>query len=340
MSRTTGGWFDHDVRPTSLWARAGIVWALLTLLCFVPGVVCSALGLSSLAGLAAIGAIGGALSTVAGGSRLGIEVSIGVGVASGLALLCTGNPWLALLLFLALGLLVGIRGMAGSWPSLIYVPMAAGFALGEDPTLNANPMVNGLIAAIALAGSGLLATLVAWFTSKRMPPRTATPISRTRGITYGVALGILLGAAAFAMDALSLDHTGSWIILTIVIVLQPYVQDAWRKSLERAAGTIIGVLIAMLIGIAVSLPTIIYVIGIIAMFLAIVAQLDRKPYWVFAIPLTVGIVCFVSAGRHVIDTAEQRLIATLIGAAAALLVTLIVGPVSRRKARQAGIDHY
>lgn len=325
---------------TQTWRRASKVVVLIVLVTLVPGFACSILGFTSAAGLSGLGAVVGAVATLIGGWRFGLMTSLGIGAATMATVLANDHPSAAFAVFCTLGLLTGILGRRGTWRALIYVPLAAGFVLGERPTVQDRPLLNALVLGLIMGGSALFAAALTGWGARRTPTHALSELSTARARDYGIALGALMGAAAFAVTLLDLGHTGSWIILTIVIVVQPYLQDSLRKSVHRAAGTLLGFAIAIAVAFAVPWPSAIYALASVATVLAILALLGKRPYWVYAVPLTVAVVLFEGAGTSIIDTAEERLAATLIGAGAALLAMAVMAPFARRSAAAQGITHY
>ena len=66
------------------------------------------------------------------------------------------------------------------------------------------------------------------------------------GWQYALRIGLCL-AVAGAYKSLWPGHHGYWAELTVVIVVQRNLEGAWRRSLERAAGTVIGVVLVNLL---------------------------------------------------------------------------------------------
>jgi len=135
-------------------------------------------------------------------------------------------------------------------------------------------------------------------------------------------------ATWFVVD-LDLGHTGGWIILTIVVVFQPSLGDGFRKAAHRAAGTVLGFVIAVLIGALVTNVGLLYLIGTVFLMIAFILMMQGRPYWLYATVLTPAIVLLESAGSTVDEVAEQRLGATLIGVTVTVLVMLALTPFTK-----------
>jgi uncharacterized membrane protein YccC len=150
----------------------------------------------------------------------------------------------------------------------------------------------------------------------------------------------MVGIATWFVVDLNLGHGGGWIILTIVVVYQPDLGDSFKKAGSRALGTLIGFLIAIIVGVFVTSGPLLYLLGTICMVAALVVMLAGKPYLWFAALLTPAIVLYESAGSTVTRVAIVRLEATLIGVAGTLVVMLILLPITMHFQRKAGASEH
>jgi uncharacterized membrane protein YccC len=62
-------------------------------------------------------------------------------------------------------------------------------------------------------------------------------------IVTGVTMGIVV--------ATGIGHTGAWILLTMLLVIQPAVHQTFRRSIERALGTVLGFGIALAVALII-----------------------------------------------------------------------------------------
>lgn len=193
-----------------------------------------------------------------------------------------------------------------------------------------------VVGAAALYGAGVVALM-----RHRIPAWAEKPrISSSRALVFAVSNGLLMAVATWFVIALDLGHTGAWLLLTIVVVSQPYVQDGFTKALQRAGGTLLGFGVAFLVGAATSNVVILYVVGMVALMAAATLMLQRRPYWMFAASLTLTVVMLEGASSSVEATAISRLVATLVGAGAALAVTAVLQPFAKSSAQKHGVTHY
>ncbi len=146
------------------------------------------------------------------------------------------------------------------------------------------------------------------------------------------ALRHALRAAAAAMPALAFtmiwftpyDH---WLTITIVATMQPYFGLTYTRALERIGGTVVGGLLAALIGTVCTTPISIAV----AMFPLAVAALAVRAvsFGLFMAALTPLIVLLVDIGQP--NTSEwmiagMRALLTVIGGLVAVIACLILWP--------------
>lgn len=320
--------------------RVSFLFVLLTIVAFVPSLVCTALGLKAVAGVAVLGAVSGMSGAIRGGWRIGLRAAGATGIAAALATVVAEQWWAAFLVFLLIGLRLAIAGSNGMWPAYILVPISAGFVLGEDPSVSEHLLLDALIIGLLLAGSAVFAVLVTHVALRGRTLPHATELSSGRALAFGLTLGVLLGIAAAIVVHFQLGHTGAWVILTVSIIVQPFIQDGFTKALQRAAGTLIGLLIAILVAEVLPSTTLIDVIAVVAAILSLLFMVEQRPYWLYAAALTVAIVCLEGASTSILDTARERFIATAIGAGISLTAIAILLPFARREAHRAGTSHY
>jgi len=298
------------------------------------------------AGMLGLGGLGIVLATLAAGLRIGALAALLVGAASGIAI--AGSAVIAVGVLVMVATATGL-GVSARWHwnrAFIALPITVAFVVAEDPTQD--PLASGLAFGAAMAGYGLL---VAVISSPLRPHKhddqgaataapASTPASWSR--TWGYASVLASTTAATSAIALTFDwgHTGGWLMMTPFIVIQPYVQDGWRKALSRTLGTVSGFLIAYALAELLGAGNLVTVIGVAFGVLAVTAMVERWPYAVYATFLTPAIVILESIGRPIQATDDNRLIATVSGVALALLAMAIATPLYRRQARKHGLDHY
>ena len=185
-----------------------------------------------------------------------------------------------------------------------------------------SPLYVGLVA----FASALWATLVMFLLRHRLHVRQHTGIERIRVLQYSLVLAFLVGVATWFVVDLDLGHTGGWIILTILVIFQPSLGAGFRKAAHRAAGTVLGFVIAIIVGALLPSGAWTYVVGTVFLMTAFVLMLQGRPYWLYATVLTPAIVLLESAQSTVDAVAIERLGATLIGVAGTVVVMVALAP--------------
>ena len=313
---------------------------MIVLAVLVPSWLVSALGYRSLAGIAMLAAVSALLLSLMRAWRSALLIVIPFAIASSLAVVFAHNAWLAALLMALVAGALGPAAERGLNSSLTTIPIAIGFIISTPPSsTESGPswLLVGIVTIVSM-GWAILAGYVCRRWTPTLPHGTALGPRLSRW--YGAILAILTGMAAWFVVTLGLGHSGGWLILTIVIVYQPYLQDGFRKALQRAGGTVVGFLVALGIGLVITNVTALLVIGTVVMVIAASLMALRKPYWIYAIFLTIAIVLLEGSGSNLFETDRNRLIATLIGVGVSLVAIILLRPFARSAAQRKGLTHY
>ncbi len=326
--------------------RASVMIGITVLLAlaFLPGLVITWLGYPVLTSVATLAALGTLIPALMAPRWIAVITAVVTVVLSGLAAPASTTPGLAALVLAGIGALLGAASTRGASGPLVVAAIGIIFLIAEPPPLadvGWGPGWTLMLATGAAAAWGLAAGLfIRW---RRSPhPRQPDPSSRAISGAYAGTLAVVLGVSGWFVVSLDLGHGGGWFLMTFVIILQPYLQDAWRLTVERALGTIGGVLLAMVLYAALQdLPVLLYVLATIATVTALtIRTTTSRPYWQYVVALTPGVVLLEGLGRSVVDTAEARVGFTLLAAGIALAIEAAARPVYRRRAQQAGATRY
>ncbi|NBP86425.1 MAG: FUSC family protein, partial [Mycobacteriaceae bacterium] len=158
----------------------------------------------------------------------------------------------------------------------------------------------------------------------------ATLSWRSTALRHGVRLGAACGISMGVFTALGpsgifgITH-GSWVTITLMVVLRPTLGDSLQSVLQRAVGTAIGgmVAVAMLAALPLewSLSIGLIVVGALAALLKPVNAL-----WYVVLFTPIPLVFAASTGRSGTDILVERLIATGVACAAGLLIAAVIWP--------------
>lgn len=323
---------DSRVRLVLLIAAANVFL-------FLPLVVLPSSQFDSAGGLLSVAAIAMVSVTYARGLKVGITSGAFLGLASAVAIASASNAFAGVIVMTLVAVLQGLTGRSGLNKATIMIPVTLAFVVTEPPA--AGPLSSALVFGLALAGFAMIvAATIGLITKKSAPASHSNAISRSRTASYAALLSVT--TIATSSIALSNDwgHTGGWLIMTPFIVIQPYVQDGWRKALARAGGTVLGFAIAYglaeLLGPSIALT----ITGFLFATAAILARVKVWPYAVYATFLTPAIVIIESSGRSVTELADKRLEATILGVALSMIAMAIAVPIYRRQAHKLGLEKY
>lgn len=287
------------------------------------------LAMTGHANLVSAAVYGGMVALVASfyGTRLSAGLSVIAGASALIAVLVDPYP-LAGAVFM--GLLAGGAALAarrGLHSPAMVVPLAISITITAPPTISGidSPALTALIVGAIMGGCGLWVTLVARLVLGSSVPRLPRhEHSRNVTLAYAGVMALVVGAASFMVLAAYPVDRGGWLILTLVVVLQPSSKDTIKKTLQRLGGTVVGLGIALLVTL-VDLPAWADLLGSsILLYLALGARFVlRMPYGVYVMCLTPAILLMNAKTADALDLATKRLEFTAAGALIAIVVAFV-----------------
>lgn len=310
--------------------RRVLLIALLNIALMTPPVV---LSISGQLGLASAFVYGGviAIGAVFYDLRLAVLLSVVAGVAGSAAALLNPYPVAGAVFFGALTGACALSARRGLHSPVLMVPIFLSFLLAAPPAVpGLTPTPAALVAGVALALGGLWATASARLLLGR--PRgqvDRTPLSLRVTVIYAVLMGLVVGVATWVVLVDARYHQGAWLLLTLIVVLQPSPHDTFIKSLQRLAGTIVGgaaALVLILLGVQ---STLALLVGGVVLYVALVVRyVLKRPYWEYIAVLTPAVILLNAPGADAVRIAEDRIvftvIATVIGLGLALAAKAVI----------------
>lgn len=307
---------------------------LLTIALMSPPVL---LGISGQFGLASAFVYGGvvAIGAVFYDLRLAVMLSVLAGTAGVICALLNPYPIAGAVYF---GLLTGACALAskrGLHSPVLMVPIFLSFVLAAPPTvdgMSATPAA--VLTGVALVLGGLWATASARLLLGRprhTPERVC--LGTRAAIAYAVLMAVVVGIAAWAVLTYAKYHQGAWLLLTLIVVLQPSPHDTFTKSLQRLGGTLLGGVIALVLILAHVESTFALVVGGLLLFAAFSMRFAlKRPYWEYMTVLTPAVILLNASGIDAMSVAEDRVVFTVIATVVGLLLALGVKAILIRKA--------
>ena len=324
---------------------AGAVFALVVI-AFLPGFLLGVFSTDGVAQATALGAIGALTCSLMAGPRFVLGTAIPFGIAAGLVVVAADVPWLA---FVVMGLAAGLSawtarfGLAGA---VSLMPIMLAFLLAKPPQISTDVSAgigfdaNALWVGVCVAAGAAWMAIVSWVVHRRLKLPELHRLTPSRSLAYAITLGLFVGTASAVMVGRDWGHGGAWFVMTLIIVMQPYLQDSWHKALERGVGTIGGVVIAVAIASVVDASWLKYVIAVACLFFAVRLRMQpNRPYWGFVLLLTPAVVLIEGQSASVDATALARLTATLGAVAIGLIAVQLFRPFVKPTADRAGFPH-
>lgn len=306
--------------------------ALMMIAGFAPAMVLGVLGHASSANVAVLAGMAVLIACVGGaGWRTGIVIAAPFACFAGLAVWAAPHPWPSAIVLATAAFLRGYAAKVGLHDALAMTVISLGFLVASPPGSD-TAVPEPMSVALVVLASALWGTFVMFLLRGRLRPRNVAPLDPIRVVAYSLALAALVGVATWFVVDLGLGHTGGWVILTVVVVFQPSLGAGFTKAAQRAAGTVLGFVLAIAVGALVPAGPVLYLVGSAFSMVAFVVMLQGRPYWLFATFLTPAIVLLESAGSTVARVAEERLGATLVGVVFTTLVMLALTPFAKRLA--------
>ncbi|CAB3790513.1 hypothetical protein LMG28614_03084 [Paraburkholderia ultramafica] len=150
--------------------------------------------------------------------------------------------------------------------------------------------------------------------------------SQSVGLRHAARVGVTSTTGFLVIRALGLPF-GYWATMATLLILQPSIAATWPRSIERAAGSIVGGVLAAGIGYAIHSP-----LGIsLAVFPLVMATMALRPvsyslFVLFLTPTFVLVADFATPGANEFAFALTRLGNNMLGCALALLATFYLWP--------------
>lgn len=313
---------------------------LLNLTAFAPAVILGLIGwhevvsVGMLTGLAVFSAC-----FMGSGWVTGLRVSVPLAVFCGLTVWAAPYAVPAAIVLAAAAFWRGYGARLGLHNALMTTVIALGFLVTAPPKFDGplpTPIATGLVSLI----TALYVSLIMFTARRWLHPPALTRLVTARVLSFSSVLAVVIGIVTWFVIHDNLGQGGAWIILTIIVVFQPYLGTSFVKAGQRAIGTLGGFVVAVIIGEFVSSGPLMYLIGFVLFMLSGVVLISGKPYWSFVLFLTPGIVLVTSAGSTVDKTAVLRLEATGVGLLITVLVMLALTPLAKHFQSKIGAPRF
>jgi hypothetical protein len=313
-----------------------LIIAMLTIAIMTPPVL---LTISGQSGLAAVFVYGGVIVVAATFVDLRLAAALAAlsGVAAVIAALLNPHPVAGAVFFGLLTAACALSAKRGLSSPVLMVPVFVSFVLVAPPTVEGMTSTTAAFVTGAVMLLGGLWTIAGARLLLGRPRRRseATPHGTRATIAYAGLMGIVLGLAAWAVLTHAKYHEGAWLLLTLIIVMQPSPDDTVKRALQRLAGTLIGGVAALgFIFFDIS-PTAAFIIGGILLFGALALRyVLKRPYWEYVAVLTPAAILMDSPGVGTMRVAEDRVVFTVIAVVIGMGIALVIKVLLLRSAHR------
>ena len=309
----------------------------------LPGLFIGLYLVKGTAGLFLFGAVPVAAAVFGGNRHLALRFSLSTAFVGGLALVFAPNVLLSTGLIAVVSGVVGLTARRGYQSPGLMMAVVLGFVVVGPPVLDwrdggaavESPWY-ALIGALILLLGGLWATVIGYVVRHKIPVGAA-PIERELSVVipYALALTVSTGLATFIVLEYWPNGLGAWIILTVLVVVQPERDTMKTKVAYRVGGTLIGGAISILLLLLLEILDL--QSGYLQLFFAFICismamtYFQSGPYWKFVIFVTPGVVLLDSnQASDQIQVAETRVLFTLIGAVLAVLIAVMIRELAKK----------
>jgi len=313
---------------------------LMNVAAFAPAAILGVLGWQDAVFIAMLAGLSSFMASLMGsGWKTGIRVAVPFSVFCALTVWAAPYALAAALVLGAAAFWRGYGARLGLHNALMMTVISLGFIVTQPPKFEGTfsaPVMTGIVA----LGASLYVTLILFIARRGMHSPALTKLVTERVLAYSSILAVVIGGVTWCVVYFNFGQGGAWIILTILVVFQPYLGTSFRKAGQRIAGTALGFGLAMLIGLFVQTGPQLYVLGVFLFMVAGSVMMLGKPYWMFVVFLTPAVVLVTSAGSTVEKTAVLRLEATSVGVAIIMLVMLALTPFAKHLQAKAGASKF
>ena len=314
--------------------RIGLAIVFVAVL-ITPGMVMGTIWVENAWSVFFFGAIPVAGAVFGGNQRLAPRFAFLTAGTAALGVVVAGNTILSTLVLATVAGLVGLTAKRGQQSPGIMMTITLGFLIVSPAVLSwrstGEQITGNMLVVVVFAfilGGGLWASAIGFVVRKRIPAG-ALPVTLDSQVVipYALSLFVATGLAAFGALTFGTDGLGAWIILTVVLVVQPDTASMRAMVTSRVLGTLAGGVIAVAALSVLQSMNLEHdfaqlLVALILIGLAM-SYFQSGPYWKYVIFLTPGVILMDS--NRVSDqilVAELRVGFTLLGAVIAVLVAV------------------
>lgn len=304
--------------------------SLIVMALLLPGMLLFPLGIGSTMYLFTYGVILGIAGAVVLGLRRALLLIVCFALVNMAAFAASPHPLITALVITLAIFLYALSLRVGLASFIVVAPTAVAFTGAQPPSLPADSSlwVNVLVLGAVCIVAGLWGIVAGTVVGHKVPHPALAKTSWRSTWIYAASLTVICGAVAVVLGLTDLRQDEAWVLLTILIVAQPSLHRTRRKVRDRLLGTFIGFGVALVVGVPFhGHPVALTLIAILLLGIAGYFLISGQAYWLFVTFLTPSIVLLVGATSSIFRTDVSRVWSTIVGAALAVGVLLILGAI-------------
>ncbi|NWD76511.1 FUSC family protein [Pseudomonas gingeri] len=278
--------------------------------------------------------------------RFALVFSLAGAFASGLGVWSAACAPLMIGLAAVIGFCGAFASVAGKRISVPALLVATAFAVSTAVAGNSLEHAVGYACYFlygSLWASGI--NLLSWRPRERavLPDEPPAPLSSllrqhlnlgSHGFLHGVCVALATAIAVAAVHYCAVDH-GYWMTLTVLLISQPGFAATLKVSVERVAGTLLGALIAMLLGHFIHSPLLmVWLILPLSIGTLACRNISYLAFTLFLTPHFILVAQLGQPGDAEIGLTYLRVLNSLAAALLVIMIALVARPLWKKRDRQ------
>ena len=275
---------------------------------------------------AVFGVLVGMVNIVLAGRNTALAASFALIIMAPISVMAGLNPVTGAAVMAITCLAIGVSAGWGLQRGLSMLPLGIAFLIISPPAVSntatdriSTPYLLTVTAIVAISTLIPVAVLAFLLRHKELPK--PQPNNKADSIEYAIIISVTTAVAMFAVLTIDPSPYSFWLLLTLIAVVQVGPQATFRKTFQRASGTVIGGALAAVIVILIPNSTVLFIIGMLTL-LAALNFIGGTRYWLYTACMTPTIV-LTSGAPAAASTDAARVAYTLIGAALAVVAFAI-----------------
>ncbi|HPT95366.1 MAG TPA: hypothetical protein PLA13_02510 [Microbacteriaceae bacterium] len=289
-----------------------------------------------LSDVAFFGILAASFGWIAGGVRIGALVVASLAVLGVVVTLLRGQTWALALILIGLGVLYGYAASRGVGKAVLQLPILTPYFILKPPTLFSDPPVIdakyivGVL--VVMLVTGLWAILVLHLAAGTRTLQHVEVREPRVPLLYGTILGVLSAVVMIIGTSTDLKTHWVWVTLTLYVLADPQQLYTPAKMWGRVLGTLAGFAVVSLL-VLVGIPdNVLLILALPALWLTLVFMVIGRPYWQYALFLTITVVFMGMAEVNTLLLDAERIGFTIVGAGLSILAAILVNVIGYRRA--------